>query len=106
MTNRAKGPINGVDSATVEQMVCGQIEQRYDALRMRQFWRRLIAGENDPEQVADGICRALSGGHYVPKEPTAVSNISVQVFGEASPEGIAKALGGALVPSLKTAHTG
>ncbi|QGW77757.1 hypothetical protein GPJ81_14030 [Pseudomonas alkylphenolica] len=106
MTDRAKGPINGVDSAMVEHMVCGQIEQRYDALRMRQFWKRLIAGDNDPDQVADGICRALSGGHYVRKEPAVVSNISVQVFGEASPEGLAQALSGALGPSLKSAHTG
>lgn len=100
MTDKAKGPINGATSGMVENMVCGQIEQRYDAVRMRQFWKRLIAGENDPEQVADGICRALSGGHYVPKVAAQVCNITVQVTGDACPNAVAKSVAAGLGRAL------
>ncbi|KJK17162.1 hypothetical protein [Pseudomonas sp. 2(2015)] len=92
MTEKRQGPINGADSSMIEHMVCGQIEQRYDELRMRQFWTRLFAGDNDPKAMAEGLCRALSGGHYVRKEAGLVSNLTVQMFGTATPEEVAKAV--------------
>lgn len=44
----AKGPINGMGSLMLAQIVQRQITQSYDAHRMRDFWRRLFAGDNDP----------------------------------------------------------
>ena len=104
MTEKRQGPINGADSSMIEHMVCGQIEQRYDELRMRQFWTRLFAGDNDPKAMAEGLCRALSGGHYVRKEAAPANNLTVQVFGAASSEDIAKSLRDGLV--LAKEHIG
>ncbi|KJK05311.1 hypothetical protein [Pseudomonas tussilaginis] len=105
MTEKRQGPINDADSALIEQMVCGQIEQTYDVYRMQKFWARLFAGDNDPKAMAAGMCRALSGGHYVRKEAAGVCNISIQVFGEVNPEGIARELGQAMGRASTASHT-
>lgn len=106
MTDRAKQPINGVESGTVEHMVCGQIEQTYDRYRAHDFWMRLIAGDNDPRQVADGICRALSGGHYVRKEAAQICALTIHVDADADPKVIAQAVSEAMVWNPKTGPTG
>lgn len=92
MANSSQKPINGIDSGQVEHMVCGQIEQRFDSLRMRQFWARVFAGDNDPAQIAEGLCRALSGGHYVRREQASVLNVSVTVPPGVSPADVAQAV--------------
>lgn len=90
------GPISGLDRFEIDKMVGLQISQRFDEPRMRCFWERLFAGDNDPKELAAGLCLALSNGRYVRKRDAGVMNINVQVFGEASPEDIAKAVSGAM----------
>jgi hypothetical protein len=77
--SKTRGPINGVDSETVATMVDHQITGQFDQHRMRNFWRRLLAGDNDPEVIADGLCRALSSGHYIQAPARHVTvNLAVQ----------------------------
>lgn len=89
MVNSSQNPINGLSSVELERLVCAQIEQAYDRVRMHQFWVRLFSGDNDPTAMADGMCLALSGGHYVRREKPTQLNLTVSVPPGASPESIA-----------------
>lgn len=106
MTSRKNGPINGVHSSTVAHVLSGQIEQTYDRLRAHDFWVRLIAGDNDPKEIADGICQALGGGYYVRKEDAVGHSITIQVLGNAAPEDVARTVSEALSSTLKGASIG
>lgn len=85
------GPINGTDSETVTKMVEFQITGYCDHFRMRDYWRRLLAGDNDPEVIAEGLCQALSGGHYI-KGPARNVTINITVQGDPNPQALAVAL--------------
>ncbi|MNJ24272.1 hypothetical protein D3C77_186840 [compost metagenome] len=84
------GPISGFDRVQILRMVDRQVSQEFDYYRMLSFWKRLMAGDNDPEEIAQGFCLALSGGRYVRKENACIRNVTVQVFGAVDPEEIAK----------------
>ncbi|MDD2059143.1 hypothetical protein NPS58_17100 [Pseudomonas putida] len=97
------GPISGFDRFQISNMVDRQISQEFDYHRMLSFWKRLMAGDNEPEEIAQGLCIALSLGRYVRKEGAGIRNVSIQVFGEVDPKEIAKAVSGAITGST---HTG
>jgi hypothetical protein len=91
MAKPALDPINGADRFLISKMVDHQVTQFADRARMLQFWQRLFAGENDPEEIAQGLCLALSGGQYVPKYRPAMGmtvNLTINASGDASPEQI------------------
>lgn len=78
MKEQQLGPINGADSQLVAKMVDYHITRQFDEVRMRQFWKRLFSGENDPKVLADGICQALGFGRYVHKSQ-AEQNITMNL---------------------------
>ncbi|ATR83777.1 hypothetical protein CS390_15125 [Pseudomonas sp. HLS-6] len=87
------GPVNGFDRHQVRKMIDNQVTQHFDHYRMLSFWRRLLAGENDPEEIAKGICMALSGGRYIKKPDTRViNNVTIQAPPGSCPESIAQEL--------------
>ncbi|GAB7533657.1 hypothetical protein PS3A_60730 [Pseudomonas sp. 3A(2025)] len=92
----AKGPIDGMGSLMLAQIVQRQITQSYDAHRMRDFWRRLFTGDNDPDVMAEGMVMALSGGQFVPHQWAKGTVINVAVHGEATAEQVANALRGVI----------
>jgi hypothetical protein len=95
MAKPAIDPINGADRFLISKMVGYQVTQFADNARMLQFWQRLFAGENDPEEIAQGLCLALSGGRYVPKPRAAMGmtvNLTISASGDASPEQISSAV--------------
>lgn len=96
-----KGPLNGVDRTTLAQMVQAQLSQSFDAYRMREFWRRLFAGDNDPEEMAEGMCLALSGGQYVERDKEGMV-LNITINGSGDPEQIAAAVKASMVG----AHSG
>ena len=90
-------PMNGMDQFQIDKMIDRQIERFYDHARMLSFWRRLLAGDNDPEEIAKGICTALSAGRYerIAAKKGAVT-INISVSGDANPQAFADALASAL----------
>ena len=87
------GLINGFDRHQVFRVIDDQVNQHYDHCRMLSFWKRLLAGENDPEEIAKGICMALSGGRYIKKPDTRViNNVTIQAPPGSCPESIAQEL--------------
>ena len=75
------GLINGFDRHQVFRVIDDQVNQR------------LLAGENDPEEIAKGICMALSGGRYIKKPDTRViNNVTIQAPPGSCPESIAQEL--------------
>ncbi|WP_462402175.1 hypothetical protein [Pseudomonas sp. Marseille-QA0332] len=88
---RKNAPINGTDSETVAKMVDFQITGFCDHMRMRDYWRRLLAGDNDPDVIAEGLCRALSGGRYI-KGPARQVTINLNIQSAADPQALAAAL--------------
>ncbi|WP_448196698.1 hypothetical protein [Pseudomonas putida] len=68
--------INGAHRSLVEKMVDHGITGFCDHYRMLSFWRRLLAGENDPEEIAQGLAMALRPGRYIPN-PGPGRNMSV-----------------------------
>lgn len=92
----AKGPINGMGSLMLAQIVQRQITQSYDAHRMRDFWRRLFAGDNDPHVLAEGMVMALSGGQFVPQQWSRGTVINISVPADASAEQVARAVQGVI----------
>lgn len=88
---RKNAPINGTDSETVAKMVGFQITGFCDRTRMRDYWCRLLAGDNDPEVIAEGLCRALSGGQYI-EGPARNVTINFNVQSAAEPQALAAAL--------------
>lgn len=93
--------INGVDRHLIAKMVDNQVTRFADHFRMLQFWRRLLAGDNDPEEIAHGLCQALSSGRYV-KAPDAAgsvtNNITIHLPQGADVGSLADALAKALPP--------
>lgn len=89
--------INGMDQFQISKVIEHQIARFYDHARMLSFWQRLLAGDNDPEEIAKGICNVLSTGRYeriAPKKGAVTVNISVS--GDANPQALADALATAL----------
>lgn len=89
--SKTRGPINGVDSETVATMVARQVTGEFDQYRMRDYWRRLLAGDNEPEVIAEGLCRALSGGRYI-EGPARSVTINLNIQSAAKPQALAAAL--------------
>ncbi|MFR0674639.1 hypothetical protein ACLUUI_14450 [Enterobacterales bacterium AW_CKDN230030176-1A_HGKHYDSX7] len=89
--SKKRAPINGVHSEMVATMVDHQITGLFDRVRMHEFWRRLLAGDNDPEVIAEGLCRALSGGRYI-EGPARTVTINLNIQSTANPEALAAAL--------------
>lgn len=89
--SKTRGPINGVDSETVATMVARQIAGEFDQYRMLDYWRRLLAGDNEPEVIAMGLCRALSGGRYI-EGPARNVTINLNIQSAAKPQALAAAL--------------
>lgn len=99
MSNPESGPVDGVDRFFVSKMLDSQITQTYDHCRMLQLWRRVLAGENDPEEIAQGLCLALSGGRYVPRSKPVSGmtvNLSINLNRDANPDQISAAVVSAL----------
>ncbi|MGY3286273.1 hypothetical protein ACVW05_003899 [Pseudomonas fulva] len=72
-------------------MVDHQITGQFDQYRMRDYWCRLLAGDNEPEVIAEGLCRALSGGRYV-KGPARNVTINLNIQSAANPQALATTL--------------
>lgn len=88
-----KAPINGTDRHMVEKMVGYGITGFADHFRMLSYWRRLLAGENDPEEIAQGLAMALMSGRYIPTpRPTRAPAITINVPGNLDPEALASAI--------------
>lgn len=93
------GPIDGTNRHQVRKMIELQITQYADHFRMVQYWRRLLAGENDVEEIVQGICMALSGGRYIEKphpRPGVTLHLTVNVNGAADAEQVGAAIGKAI----------
>lgn len=90
-------PINGAHSNLVEKMVDRAVSGECDYYRMLQFWRRLLVGENDPEQIAQGLARALGSCRFIRNPgPGRGTVVNLTVTGNANPEAVTDALKAAL----------
>ena len=90
-------PINGADRNLVEKMVGYGITGTSDHFRMLSFWRRLLAGDNDPEEIAQGLARALRPGLYIPNPgPGRSMAVTINISGSPDAQALADALNGAL----------
>lgn len=86
-------PINGTDRHMVEKMVGFGITGFADHFRMLSYWRRLLAGDNDPEEIAQGLATALMPGRYIPTpRPTRAPAITINVTGNLDPDALASAI--------------
>lgn len=90
-------PINGADQALVMKMVDLAIEGVCDHYRMLQFWRRLLAGGNDPEEIARGLAMALAPSRFI-RNPGPGRNVAINltVTGNADAEAVAASVKNAL----------
>lgn len=89
--------INGADRYLIDKVVKNGITGFYDGFRMLSFWRRLLAGDNDPEEIAQGLVLALSNGRYIPKpDPVRCMAVTVNISGAADPVALAGAIKDAL----------
>lgn len=93
-------PISGVDRCQVLKMVDNAVTGFCDHFRMLQYWQRLLAGENDPEEIAQGLAMALSPRRYM-KNPGPVRGVAItlNIMGNAEPEVVAGAIKSALACS-------
>lgn len=90
-------PINGIDRYRIEKMVEFGITGFADHLRMLSFWRRLLAGENDPEEITQGLALALCPQRYIPKpKPGQGVSITINIGGDVGPEALSGAIKSAL----------
>lgn len=90
-------PINGADSDLIKKMVDGAVSGQFDHYRMLQFWQRLLAGENDLEQIAQGLALALSSQRFIRNPgPGRSTVVNLTVTGNANPEAVAGTLKAAL----------
>ncbi len=86
-------PIDGVHRSLVEQMVGHSITGFADYARMLSFWRRLLAGANDPEEIAQGLAMALRPGRYIPNPgPGRGMAITINISGTSDPAVLAETL--------------
>lgn len=90
-----KGPINGFEHYNLTQIVDMHITGAIDSHRAKDFWRRLFAGDNDPEEMAKGMVSALGYGRYVPRSESKAVVVNITVNGDVPPERIAEAVKGA-----------
>ncbi|MNM97592.1 hypothetical protein D3C81_1101000 [compost metagenome] len=90
-------PINGADRDVVRKMVEYSITGFADHIRMLSFWRRLLAGDNDPEEIAQGLVMALQSGRYI-RDPGPGRSMAVTINTSGNPDAqaLADALNGAL----------
>ncbi|MFB1634145.1 hypothetical protein [Pseudomonas sp. AP-1] len=90
-------PINGADRRLVEKMVERGINGAADHLRMLSFWRRLLAGDNDPEEIVQGLAMALQSGRYIRNPgPGRSMTVTINISGSPDAQALADALNGAL----------
>jgi|GEM_PF-1784073 len=90
-------PINGADRHLIMSMVDKSLAGYADHFRMLSFWRRLLAGENDPEEIAQGLALALGVGRYVrAPEPAKALAVKINVSGVIGPDALADAIKGGL----------
>lgn len=90
-------PINGADRNLVEKMVGYGITGTSDHFRMLSFWRRLLAGDNDLEEIAQGLALALRPGRYIPNPgPGRSMAVTINISGSPDAQALADALNGAL----------
>lgn len=88
-----QAPIDGTDRHMVEKMVGYGITGVADHFRMLSYWRRLLAGENDPEEIAQGLAMALRSQRYIPRpDPIRAPAITINVSGNLDPEALASAI--------------
>ena len=88
-----QAPINGADRHAVEKMVGFGIAGVADSFRMLSYWRRLLAGENDPEEIAQGLVMALGSQRYIPKpNPIVAPAVTINVSGNLDPEALASTI--------------
>jgi hypothetical protein len=96
-----QAPINGTDRYRVEKMVDYGITGFADHFRMLSYWRRLLAGENDPEEIAQGLAMALRPGRYIPTpRPPRLPAITINVTGHLDPDALANAIKSAVGQAL------
>lgn len=101
--SNAQEPINGFDRLQIEKMINHQITRFADYARMQSFWRRLLAGDNDPEEIVQGLCMALSTGRYIVNPGAGVvHNITFNIAGDADPVAMASALKAAFDGAART----
>lgn len=85
--------INGVHRSLVEKMVNCSITGFADHARMLSFWRRLLAGDNDPEEIVQGLAMALRPARYIPNPgPGRGMAITINISGNPEPAVLADAL--------------
>ncbi|AZC37106.1 hypothetical protein [Pseudomonas chlororaphis] len=90
-------PINGAHRSVVEKMVDHGLTGFADHIRMLSFWRRLLAGDNDPEEIAQGLAMALRSGRYIPNPgPGRSMAVTINISGNPDAQALADALRGAL----------
>lgn len=96
-------PINGIDRYRIEKMVGYSITGFADHLRMLSFWKRLLAGENDPEEIAQGLALALCPQRYIPKpKPGHGVSITINIAGDADPQALSGAIKSALASEFSS----
>lgn len=90
-------PINDADRMLVFRMVDNAVDGTCDHYRMLQFWRRLLAGTNDPEEIAQGLTMALTPRRLI-RNPGPGRNtvVNVTVTGDADPEAVSASIKNAL----------
>jgi len=91
--NQIEQMANKPDRFTVKQLIEEQIDQTYDRFRMRQAWERVLTN-CEPAEFAEGLCMALSGGHFTRGSPKALAlapQITISVAGDADPVAVASA---------------
>lgn len=100
-----QAPISGTDRHMVEKMVGYGITGVADHFRMLSYWRRLLAGDNDPEEIAQGLAMALMSGRYIPApRPIRAPAITINVSGNLDPEALASAFKSAFEQALACPH--